>query len=71
VDGEFWPLDDAEAAATILIARMTDPASLTEMAANASARVRESFSLATQGEALLDFLDGATVSSRDTCRRTS
>ncbi len=71
VDGEFWPLDDAEAAATMLIARMTDPSALAEMAVHARARVRESFSPETQGAALLDFLDAATVSKPDTCRPTS
>jgi hypothetical protein len=71
VDGEFWPLDDAEAAATILIDRMTDPAALAEMAAHATVHVQESFSLQTQGGALLDFLDTATVSRPDTCRPTS
>jgi glycosyltransferase involved in cell wall biosynthesis len=62
VDGEFWPLDDAEAAATILIERMTDPARLAQLAAHAAARVRESFSPQAQGAALLDFLDAATLS---------
>jgi glycosyltransferase involved in cell wall biosynthesis len=71
VDGEFWPLDDAEAAATILIDRMADPAALAQMAAHAAVRVQESFSLQTQGGALLDFLDTATVSRPDTCRPTN
>jgi FkbM family methyltransferase len=61
LDGDFWPLDDAETAATILIERMTDPGTLADRSAHAAARAREAFSTQAQGARLLDFLDEATV----------
>jgi FkbM family methyltransferase len=61
VDGEFWPLDDAEAAATALIERMSDPALLAQRSVHAAQRVRDSFSPRAQGAKLLQFLDEAAV----------
>jgi glycosyltransferase involved in cell wall biosynthesis len=61
VDGDFWPLDDVEAAATMLIDRMADPDALAALGAHAAQRARDSFSAESRGGALLEFLDGATV----------
>lgn len=55
IDGEYWPLDDAQGAARILIALMDDERRRTTMATNAVERAAE-FSIAAQSGRLLDFL---------------
>jgi glycosyltransferase involved in cell wall biosynthesis len=56
--GEFWPLDDAEAAADVLIALMDDPDALTAMGAKAAALASAEFDADALGARLLGFLDG-------------
>jgi len=57
VDGLFWPLDDAGAAARVLIGLMEDPARRATLAAAARARSAAEFSAAAAGERLLAFLE--------------
>lgn len=57
VDGAFWTLDDAPAAAGVLIAMMDDPAGLRALGANGAKRARSHFSSDVLGARLLAFLD--------------
>lgn len=59
VDGQFWPLDDAPAAARMLNALMADPERRNALGRAASARARE-YAPETLGPRLLAFLDDAT-----------
>ncbi|MEU4197373.1 glycosyltransferase family 4 protein [Kribbella sp. NPDC026611] len=56
-DGLFWPLDDASAAADVLIGLMGDPAAQSALAAAAQSRARAEFSAEVAGERLLTFLE--------------
>jgi len=56
IDGEYWPLDDSQEAARILIALMNDESRRATMANSAVQRAAE-FSIAAQSGKLLDFLD--------------
>jgi glycosyltransferase involved in cell wall biosynthesis len=57
VDGAFWPLDDADTAAAVLIAMMDDRLALATMGADAAARAKADFSSEVLGARLLSFLD--------------
>jgi glycosyltransferase involved in cell wall biosynthesis len=57
VDGSFWPLEDADAAAAVLIAMMDDRPALATMGADAAARAQSEFSSDVLGARLLSFLD--------------
>jgi glycosyltransferase involved in cell wall biosynthesis len=64
--GEFWALDDAAAAADVLIGLMENPPALAAMGANAAALAAAEFSPETLGTRLLAFLDSGhpTASTR-------
>jgi glycosyltransferase involved in cell wall biosynthesis len=61
VDGAFWPLDDAQAAASVLDAMMDDREALARLGANAAERARSEFSPDALGARLLSFLDADTA----------
>lgn len=68
-DGMFWPLDDAPAAANVLIELMEDEPGRARMADAARTRVTEEFSADVVGRRLLAFLDTFTAQhpSADPC----
>ncbi|MFC9692432.1 glycosyltransferase family 4 protein [Kribbella sp. NPDC056951] len=55
-EGLFWPLDDADAAAEILINLMEDPATLTRLAAAARTTFQQNFAADVVGRQLHTFL---------------
>ncbi|NUR94041.1 MAG: glycosyltransferase family 4 protein [Kribbellaceae bacterium] len=57
VEGQFWPLDDAETAAGVLIDTLQDEGRRTAMAAAAKLRAVTEFSREVVGRRLTDFLD--------------
>jgi len=57
LDGVHWPLDDARAAATILIDLMEDPEQRAMLSANGLARSSTEFSTRAVGDRLMTFLD--------------
>jgi glycosyltransferase involved in cell wall biosynthesis len=57
VDGEFWPMDDARAAAQVLIAMMDNPAALAAMGSAAATRAGLDYSAEVLCARLLSFLD--------------
>jgi glycosyltransferase involved in cell wall biosynthesis len=59
--GEFWPLDDAGAAADVLIGLLDNPAALATMGANAAALAAAEFSPEALGRRLLAFLDSVRL----------
>lgn len=61
VEGLFWPLDDADAAAGILIGLMEDPATRARMSAAAQTRFQTEFSADVVGRRLLNFLRQTTI----------
>lgn len=60
-EGLFWPLDDAEAAAGVLIGLMEDPAEQERMAAAARSRFEADFRVGVVARRLQDFLQSATI----------
>ncbi|WP_165952764.1 glycosyltransferase family 4 protein [Kribbella albertanoniae] len=56
VQGLFWPLDDTDAAAEILIALMEDPATITRLASAARTRFHQEFAADVVGRNLHTFL---------------
>ncbi|HEY3561730.1 MAG TPA: glycosyltransferase family 4 protein [Kribbella sp.] len=61
VEGQFWPLDDADAAAGVLIDVLTDEGRRTAMAAAARVRAETEFSREVVGRRLVEFLDGTQL----------
>jgi glycosyltransferase involved in cell wall biosynthesis len=61
LEGLFWPLDDAEAAAGILIGAMEDPAGRARMAAAAEKRFQTEFAADVVGRRLHSFLDRTVI----------
>ncbi|TCO52065.1 glycosyltransferase involved in cell wall biosynthesis [Kribbella antiqua] len=61
VDGQFWPLDDPDAAAGVLIELMEDVTQLAAMAAAARVRARTEFSSQVVGRRLLNFLQETVI----------
>lgn len=68
-DGAFWPLDDAAAAAEILVDMMEDPARLSAMSTHATERAANQFSVEAMGVKLLAALDGFARRDEDGARR--
>jgi glycosyltransferase involved in cell wall biosynthesis len=60
-EGAFWPLDDASAAADVLVGLMEDTDLRRRLAAAGRAHARAEFSADALGRQLLAFLDGATA----------
>lgn len=61
IEGGFWPLDDADAAAGVLIGTLQDEARRTAMAAAAKVRAETEFSREVVGRRLVEFLDGTEL----------
>ncbi|GAA1134034.1 hypothetical protein GCM10009630_35290 [Kribbella jejuensis] len=61
VEGQFWPLDDAETAAGVLIETLQDEGRRTAMAAAARLRAETEFSREVVGRRLTDFLDATEL----------
>jgi glycosyltransferase involved in cell wall biosynthesis len=64
VEGEVWGLQDARAAARILIDMVSDPARLAGMAARARDRVEQEFSAGVVGPRLESFLVQQAAAAR-------
>ncbi|TDW94238.1 MULTISPECIES: glycosyltransferase family 4 protein [Kribbella] len=60
-EGQFWPLDDAEAAAGVLIEVLEDPARLQAMSAAATVRAETEFSSEVVGKRLVSFLENIEI----------
>lgn len=68
-EGEFWPLDDAEAAADVLIDVLEDADRLAHLAISAHARARREYSTEVAGPRILSFLDNCGVRLRSNTDR--
>ncbi|WP_344745897.1 glycosyltransferase family 4 protein [Kribbella aluminosa] len=65
IEGRFWPLDDAETAAGVLIETLQDEPRRTAMAAAAKRRADTEFSRDVVGRRLTGFLDGTRLRQVD------
>ncbi|WP_410787974.1 glycosyltransferase family 4 protein [Kribbella sp. C-35] len=63
-EGQFWPLDDPEAAAGVLIEVLEDPVRLRAMAASATVRAEAEFSSEVVGKRLVSFLENTEIRRR-------
>jgi glycosyltransferase involved in cell wall biosynthesis len=61
LDGQFWPLDDAAAAADTLIRIMTEPARREAMSASGRRRATDTFAPDLVESRLLDFLNDVSI----------